>query len=174
MACSILYPNGGGADVKFQASPEGIEFYEVSSSFPGLELVLSETLSRRSELKTILPFIITLQRQIIPGQADIFLTFSQGASGLFANFPLKTKLNIQDFTSVPLCGSFFGIAQCTLQIYTKQAMTTSNLYTKYCGSLINACGLPFVWFSFVLVWPKQRKTRMAEMDLGEVILRCDF
>ena len=29
--------------------------------------------------------------------------------------------------------------QCALQIYIKQAMTTSKLYTKFSGSLINAC-----------------------------------
>ena len=29
-------------------------------------------------------------------------------------------------------------------------------------------------FSFVLVWPKQRKTKIAEMNLGEVVLLCDL
>ena len=32
------------------------------------------------------------------------------------------------------------VGQCTLQIYIKQAMTTSKRYTKFCCSLINAGG----------------------------------
>ena len=55
------------------------------------------------------------------------------------------------------------IEQCTLQIYIKQAVATSKLYTKF---LITSCSSLFVWFSFVLICPKQRKTKMAEMNLG--------
>ena len=43
------------------------------------------------------------------------------------------------------------VEQSSVQIYIKQAMTTSKLHTKFCGSLINARGSLFVWFSFVLV-----------------------
>ena len=52
----------------------------------------------------------------------------------------------------------------------KQPITTSKLYRKFYSSLINACSSLFVWFSFVFVQPKQRKTEMAEMNLGEVLL----
>ena len=58
----------------------------VNSSFPGLELILSGV-SRRSELKIIFPFILTLQAQIIPGQMDIFSGLFQRVFGQFANFP---------------------------------------------------------------------------------------
>ena len=51
-------------------------------------------------------------------------------------------------------------------------MVTSELYTNFCSSLISACDTLFGRFSFVLVSPKQRKIKMAEMNLGEVVLRC--
>ena len=65
-------------DVKFQAIPERIEFRGISRYirvFQGLNWFWVG-LFRRSELKTILPFILALQAQIIPGEMDIF-------SGLF-------------------------------------------------------------------------------------------
>ena len=61
------------------------------------------------------------------------------------------------------------VGQSTVQIYIKRAMDTQKLYTKF--SLMNACSSLFVWFSSVLVCPKQRKTKMAKMNLGEVVLR---
>ena len=53
------------------------------------------------------------------------------------------------------------VRQCSLQIYIKQAMITSKLYTKFCSSVINACHLLFVW-SF----------KMAKISLVEVVLHC--
>ena len=51
-------------------------------------------------------------------------------------------------------------------------MTTSKLYTKFCGSLINSCG-SLVFFCFHLFWyDLRKKTNMAEMNLGVVVLRC--
>ena len=49
--------------------------------------------------------------------------------------------------------------QCTLQFYSKQAVTTSELCMKFCGSLIYAC-------SSLL----SDLTKMAEMNLGAVVL----
>ena len=49
--------------------------------------------------------------------------------------------------------------QCTLQFYLKQAVTSSELCTKFCGSLIYAC-------SSLL----SDLTKMAEMNLGAVVL----
>ena len=43
-------------------------------------------------------------------------------------------------------------------------MITSTLYTKFCGSLINAWGLRF---TICLVF----KTKMTEMNLGAAVLR---
>ena len=42
--------------------------------------------SRRAELKTILPFVMILQRKIIPGENDIFPGFFPG--GVFACLPI--------------------------------------------------------------------------------------
>ena len=66
------------------------------------------------------------------------------------------------------------VEQYTLHIYTEQAMTNSKLDPKFCSSSKNSWGSLFVWFSFVLAQPNQRKAKIAEMNLGEVVLTlCD-
>ena len=42
-----------------------------------------------------------------------------------------------------------------------------QIFETYFGSL-------FVWLSFVLVCPRQSKTKMAKMYLGKEVLRCEF
>ena len=69
-----------GVDVKFQAFPERIEFHGVSPQmrvFQGFDWS-QVTFSRPSKFKTLLPFIVTLQRQIIQGEREIFQGFLPG------------------------------------------------------------------------------------------------
>ena len=69
--------------------------------------------SRQAESTTIFTFM-DLQRQIIPGQKDIFLGFSRGGGGggqfrLFANFPsprLHLKMKILHPSHCMIC---FGL-----------------------------------------------------------------
>ena len=107
---SILYPYRV-MDAKCQVFPERVEFHGVSPwirVFQGFDW-FQVKFFRRSELKTILSFVVTLQRQIIPGQRVIFLGFFQagGGGGIWAVSPLfKATLNNQNFTFISLHGCF--------------------------------------------------------------------
>ena len=89
MGCSILHPYRG-VDVKSEAFLEIIEYYGVlkSINFQGFDRSQVK-FPRQYELKTIFPFVITLQGQIIPGEMDIFRAFSGVRGGISAVFQLS-------------------------------------------------------------------------------------
>ena len=84
-------------------------------------------------MKTILPFII--QRQIFPGDWDIFLGFFPESIWAVCQFP-KAALNNQNFTFTPPppYGYFFEIAHCLIIIHY---FKTVNCYS--CACLLYAC-----------------------------------
>ena len=72
-----------------------------------------------------------------------------GSEGFWGNYKRHREQFICKFGS-QFYHQTLIVKQCTLQIYIKQAMTTSR---NFAVNLINACDSLFVRFSFVLVWP---------------------
>ena len=109
-ACSLSYTilySYMGVDVKSQAFLERVaqEFHGVSPQirvFRALDW-FEIKFSRRSELKTILPFVTIVQRQIISGRRDMLSgLFSRGIATV-CQFS-KATLHNQNFTFIPLHG----------------------------------------------------------------------
>ena len=87
---------------KFQAFFERIEFQGVSPYIQVFQRFdwFSVKFSRQFELKTIAPFMIILQRQVIPGERDIFQGFFPGCIWAVCQFFMAT-LNNQNFDPPP-------------------------------------------------------------------------